>query len=67
MLLGGYFTIGYVWILPNGGYEFGVFWAVMAAVFIITVGGRVSLDSVIRRSRSLKGRPWLGAAYLLFA
>jgi putative oxidoreductase len=59
MLLGGHFNIGYVWILPNGGYEFGAFWAVMASVFIITGGGRVSLDSVIRRSRFLKGRPTL--------
>jgi putative oxidoreductase len=25
MLLGGHFQIGYVWALPEGGYEFGVF------------------------------------------
>src|SRR6266436_827411 len=29
MLWGGHFHIGYVWALPEGGYEFGVFWAVM--------------------------------------
>jgi len=57
MLLGGHFTIGYVWILPNGGYEFGVFWAAMTAVFIVTGGGRVSLDSAIRRTLVLEGRP----------
>src|SRR6266699_2343754 len=33
MLWGGHFHIGYVWALPEGGYEFGVFWAVMIAVF----------------------------------
>jgi hypothetical protein len=33
MLWGGHFQIGYVWALPEGGYEFGVFWAVMIAVF----------------------------------
>src|SRR5712664_3547585 len=38
MLLGGHFQIGYVWALPDGGYEFGVFWAVMVAVFSV-VGG----------------------------
>jgi len=38
MLLGGHFTIGYVWILPDGGYEFGMFWAIITAVFIVTGG-----------------------------
>jgi putative oxidoreductase len=35
MYLGGHFQIGYVWALPEGGYEFGVFWAVMIAVFAV--------------------------------
>ncbi|TMG82298.1 MAG: DoxX family protein, partial [Betaproteobacteria bacterium] len=35
MLWGGHFQIGYVWALPEGGYEFGVFWAVMIAVFAV--------------------------------
>jgi putative oxidoreductase len=65
MLLGGHFPIGYVWILPNGGYEFGLFWAAMAAVFVITGGGRLSLDSVIRRALVLEGLPGR-VAYLLF-
>ena len=50
MLLGGHFTIGYVWILPNGGYEFGVFWAVMIAVFVLLGGGRNSADRALWRS-----------------
>src|SRR6266550_8069429 len=29
MLWGGHFHIGYVWALPEGGYEFGIFWAVI--------------------------------------
>jgi len=33
MLLGGHFQIGYVWALPEGGYEFGVFGAAIIAVF----------------------------------
>jgi putative oxidoreductase len=44
MLLGGHFQIGYVWALPEGGYEFGVFWAVMIAVFAVVGGGRNSAD-----------------------
>jgi putative oxidoreductase len=67
MLLGGHFPIGYVWILPDGGYEFGVFWAVMVTVFIITGGGPVSLDNEIRRTLRIEGRPGLRAGYLLFA
>jgi putative oxidoreductase len=44
MLLGGHFQIGYVWALPEGGYEFGVCWAAMIAVFVALGGGRYSLD-----------------------
>src|ERR1700694_3484521 len=42
MLLGGHFQIGYAWALPEGGYEFGVFWAAMIAVFAVLGGGRYS-------------------------
>jgi putative oxidoreductase len=44
MLLGGHFQVGYVWALPEGGYEFGVFWALMIAVFAVVGGGRNSAD-----------------------
>jgi putative oxidoreductase len=44
MLFGGHFQIGYVWALPEGGYEFGVFWAAMIAVFAVLGGGRYSVD-----------------------
>jgi putative oxidoreductase len=44
MLWGGHFQIGYVWALPDGGYEFGVFWGVMIAVFAVVGGGRNSAD-----------------------
>jgi putative oxidoreductase len=50
MLLGGHFQIGYVWALPEGGYEFGVFWAVMIAVFAVLGGGRNSVDWKLWRS-----------------
>jgi putative oxidoreductase len=50
MLLGGHFKIGYVWALPEGGYEFGVFWAAMIAVFAVLGGGRHSVDRELWRS-----------------
>jgi putative oxidoreductase len=50
MLWGGHFQIGYVWALPDGGYEFGVFWAVMIAVFAVVGGGRNSADPQLRQS-----------------
>ena len=54
MLWGGHFQIGYVWALPDGGYEFGVFWAVMIAVFIVLGGGRDSLDRQLWRSEPMR-------------
>ena len=50
MLWGGHFQIGYVWALPQGGYEFGVFWAAMIAVFAVLGGGANSADSALWRS-----------------
>src|SRR5258707_360943 len=50
MLWGGHFEIGYVWALPEGGYEFGVFWAAMIAVFAVLGGGQNSVDRQLWRS-----------------
>src|SRR4051812_20256712 len=50
MYLGGHFQIGYVWALPEGGYEFGVFWAAMIAVFAVLGGGRNSVDTQLWQS-----------------
>jgi putative oxidoreductase len=62
MLLGGHFQIGYVWALPEGGYEFGVFWAAMVAVFAVLGGGRNSADRELWRTeparRVLPGVVW---------
>jgi putative oxidoreductase len=66
MLWGGHFQIGYVWALPEGGYEFGVFWAAMVAVFALIGGGPLSLDSAIRQSDFQNRWPRLRAARLLF-
>ena len=66
MLWGGHFQIGYVWALPEGGYEFGVFWAVMIAVFAVLGGGPHSVDNALRQSDFLNRSPWHRAARLLF-
>jgi putative oxidoreductase len=66
MQWGGHFQIGYVWALPDGGYEFGVFWAVMIAVFAVVGGGPLSLDNAIRRSEFENRWPRFSAARLLF-
>jgi putative oxidoreductase len=50
MLWGGHFHIGYVWALPGGGYEFGLFWAVIIAVFAVLGGGHNSIDSKLWQS-----------------
>jgi putative oxidoreductase len=66
MLWGGHFQIGYVWALPEGGYEFGVFWAVMIALFAVRGGGPLSVDDVVRQSDFPRHWPRLRAARLLF-
>ena len=66
MLWGKHFQIGYVWALPDGGYEFGVFWAVMIAVFAVLGGGPLSVDNTIRQSDFRVRWPWLRAARFLF-
>ncbi len=67
MLWGGHFQIGYVWALPEGGYEFGVFWAVMIAVFAVLGGGPLSVDHAIRQSDFQNRWPHLRATRILFA
>jgi putative oxidoreductase len=44
-----------VWALPEGGYEFGVFWAVMIAVFAVLGGGRDSVDRELWQSEPARG------------
>jgi putative oxidoreductase len=66
MWLGGHFTIGYVWALPDGGYEFGVFWAIIIAVFTVVGGGPLSVDGIVRQSNFHNRWPRLRAARFLF-
>jgi len=62
--VGGHFQIGYVWDCRKGATEFGMFWAVMIAVFAVLGGGPLSVDHAIRQSNRW---PRLRAARLLFA
>jgi hypothetical protein len=38
------------------GYEFGIFWSVIVGVFMVVVGGTISLDAAIRRWIQASGR-----------
>jgi len=66
MLWGGHFHVGYVWALPEGSYEFGVFWAVIIAVFAVLGGGPLSVDNAVRQSNFQNRWPRLRAARFLF-
>lgn len=60
MLWGNHFPVGYIWILPTGGYEFGIFWAAMSAVFVVAGGGVASLDHWLRQ-RYAQMPGWMSA------
>lgn len=47
-LWGEHFSAGYVWVLPNGGWEFSALWMVVILVFIITGGSKISIDRRIQ-------------------
>ena len=66
MLWGGHFHVGYVWALPEGGYEFGLFWAVTVAVFAVIGGGPHSVDYALRQVDFENRWPRFRAARLLF-
>ena len=54
------------WLSPEGGYEFGVFWAVMTAVFAVIGGGPLSVDHAVRQRDFQNRWPRLRAARVLF-
>ncbi|UAJ10572.1 DoxX family protein [Glacieibacterium megasporae] len=47
--IGGHFSIGYSWALPEGGWEFPVLWAFLVALFGIFGAGPISLDARLAR------------------
>ena len=59
VILGGHIENGFIWVAPGGGWEFGALWAFVALSFVLTGGGKWSLDALIRESTGLP--PWLRA------
>lgn len=43
-LWGEHFSAGYIWVLPNGGWEFSALWMIVILVFTITGGSNISID-----------------------
>ena len=54
-LWGDHFSAGYIWVLPNGGWEFSALWMIAILVFTITGGSKISIDNVIQE----KAPKWL--------
>jgi putative oxidoreductase len=52
MLWGGHFKIGYVWALPDGGYEFGLFWAALKHLILPGVALGLSRPASWRSERA---------------
>lgn len=47
--LGGHYSVGYIWVLPTGGWEFPALWIFATAIFAFTGGGPISLDARLRQ------------------
>jgi putative oxidoreductase len=46
--LGGHYSVGYVWVLPTGGWEFPALWIFSVLLFTFVGGGPISLDTHLR-------------------
>jgi len=47
--LGGHFSVGYVWVLPTGGWEFPAFWIFIISIFVFVGGGPISIDNWLKQ------------------
>jgi putative oxidoreductase len=47
--LGGHFAVGYVWVLPTGGWEFPALWIFAVSLFVMTGAGPASVDWWLKR------------------
>lgn len=57
LFMGGHDKIGFIWVLPGGGWEFAAFWAFICASFVLTGGGKWSVDALLRNWEAWPG--WL--------
>lgn len=61
-VLGHHDEIGFMWVLPGGGWEFPAMWAFLCGSFVLTGGGRWSVDALLRRRSAISPRlRWLFA------
>ena len=58
MVVGHHVSFGFTWNNPGGGWEYPAFWAVVCLSFVLTGGGRWSLDRVLM--------PWVAAWWTRF-
>ncbi len=47
MVVGHHVSFGFTWNNPGGGWEYPAFWAAVCLSFVLTGGGRWSLDHVL--------------------
>ncbi|MEQ8778726.1 MAG: DoxX family protein [Roseibium album] len=45
--LGGHYSVGYIWVLPTGGWEFPALWIFAVSIFAFTGGGPASIDRLL--------------------
>jgi putative oxidoreductase len=50
---GGHFPIGFIWALPGGGWEFGIFWMALILPFAVFGAGKLSLQNLLFTERNL--------------
>ncbi len=48
-LWGHHFSAGYVWVLPNGGWEFSAMWMAVIFAFALTGGSKISIDALMQK------------------
>ncbi len=60
LFMGHHNLMGFTWANPGGGWEYPAFWAFICLSYILTGGGRYSIDHWLR-PRLPNGLKWLSA------
>ncbi|MBR7652090.1 DoxX family protein [Brucella oryzae] len=58
LFMGHHDTMGFTWANPGGGWEYPALWAFICLTYVLTGGGRYSLDNWLRE-RLPKALAWL--------
>jgi putative oxidoreductase len=64
LFAGHHELLGFTWANPGGGWEYPTLWAVICLSFILTGGGRWSLDALISKKLSTRASFPLRALFL---